>query len=110
MLAVRALATDGPEKPFRTVNIERRDVGPRDVLIDIAYCGVCHSDVSYARNEWGRTLYPLVPGHEIAGVVSAVGNDVSRFAPGDHAGVGCLVKTCGICSSCRAGREQHCRG
>lgn len=110
VLDVRALATDGPEKPFRTVNIERRDVGPRDVLIDIAYCGVCHSDVSYARNEWGRTLYPLVPGHEIAGVVSAVGNDVSRFAPGDHAGVGCLVKTCGICSSCRAGREQHCRG
>lgn len=110
MLEVSALATDGPGEPFRTVTIERRDVGPRDVLIDIAYCGVCHSDVSYAGNEWGRTLYPLVPGHEIAGVVSAVGSDVSRFAPGDHAGVGCLVETCGVCSSCRAGLEQHCSG
>jgi uncharacterized zinc-type alcohol dehydrogenase-like protein len=110
VLEVKALATDGPGKPFHTVNIERRDVGPRDVLIDIAYCGVCHSDVSYVENEWGRTLYPLVPGHEIAGVVSAVGSEVSRFAPGDHAGVGCLVETCGVCSSCRAGLEQHCQG
>lgn len=110
MVAVRALATDGPEQPFHTVNIERRKVGPRDVLIDIAYCGVCHSDVSYVGNEWGRTLYPLIPGHEIAGVVSAVGGDVSRFSPGDHVGVGCLVETCGVCSSCRAGLEQHCYG
>jgi uncharacterized zinc-type alcohol dehydrogenase-like protein len=110
VLEVSALATDGPAEPFRTVVINRRDVGPRDVLIDIAYCGVCHSDVSYVGNEWGRTLYPLVPGHEIAGVVSAVGSDVSRFTPGDHVGVGCLVETCGVCSSCRAGLEQHCYG
>ena len=110
MREVKALATDGPGEPFHQVTIERREVGPRDVLIDIAYCGVCHSDVSYARNEWGRTLFPLVPGHEIAGVVAAVGGDVSRFAPGDHAGVGCLVKTCGTCPSCRAGLEQHCYG
>ena len=110
MLDVSALATDGPGRPFHPIRIKRRDVGPRDVLIDIAYCGVCHSDASYAGNEWGRTLYPLVPGHEIAGVVSAVGSDVSRFAPGDHAGVGCLVQTCGACSSCRAGLEQHCHG
>jgi alcohol dehydrogenase (NADP+) len=110
MLQVRALATGGPGEPFRRVTIGRRDVGPLDVLIDIAYCGVCHSDVSYARDEWGRTLFPLVPGHEIAGVVSAVGQDVTRFAPGDHAGVGCLVQTCGKCASCRAGHEQHCSG
>jgi alcohol dehydrogenase (NADP+) len=110
MLQVRALATGSPGEPFRRVTIGRRDVGPRDVLIDIAYCGVCHSDVSYARDEWGRTLFPLVPGHEIAGVVSAVGQDVTRFAPGDHAGVGCLVQTCGTCASCRAGHEQHCSG
>jgi alcohol dehydrogenase (NADP+) len=107
---VRALATGGPGEPFHRVTIKRRDMGPRDVLIDIAYCGVCHSDVSYARNEWGRTLFPLVPGHEIAGVVSAVGKDVTRFAPGDHAGVGCLVETCGVCGNCRAGFEQHCYG
>src|ERR1700722_9406748 len=110
MLEVKALATRGPGEPFRRVTIKRRDVGPRDVLIDIAYCGVCHSDVSYARDEWGRTLFPLVPGHEMAGVVSAVGTEVSRFAPGDHAGVGCLVQTCGVCSSCRSGYEQHCTG
>jgi len=110
MLQVRALATGGPGEPFRRVTIERRDVGPRDVLIDIAYCGVCHSDVSYARDEWGRTLFPLVPGHEMAGVISAVGTGVSRFAPGDHAGVGCLVQTCGVCSSCLSGYEQHCNG
>ena len=110
MLEVKAMATDGPGKPFHTVTIERRDVGPHDILIDIAYCGVCHSDVSYVGNEWGRTLFPLVPGHEIAGIVAAVGKDVSRFAPGDHAGVGCLVKTCGVCSNCRAGFEQHCTG
>jgi alcohol dehydrogenase (NADP+) len=110
VLEVRALATGGPGEPFRRVTIERRDVGRRDVLIDIAYCGVCHSDVSYACNEWGRTLFPLVPGHEIAGTVSEVGQDVTRFAPGDHAGVGCLVETCGVCSNCRAGYEQHCYG
>jgi uncharacterized zinc-type alcohol dehydrogenase-like protein len=110
MLEVAAVATSGPGERFRPVTIKRRDVGPRDVLIDIAYCGVCHSDVSYARNEWGRTLFPLVPGHEIAGVVTAVGEDVTRFAPGDHAGVGCLVETCGVCGNCRAGYEQHCYG
>jgi alcohol dehydrogenase (NADP+) len=110
VLKVRALATGGPGEPFHRVTIERRDVGPRDVLIDIAYCGVCHSDVSYAGNEWGRTLFPLVPGHEIAGAVYAVGKDVTRLAPGDHAGVGCLVETCGVCSNCRGGYEQHCYG
>jgi uncharacterized zinc-type alcohol dehydrogenase-like protein len=92
------------------VTIDRRELGPTDVLIDIAYCGVCHSDVSYARNEWGRTQFPLVPGHEIAGVVSAVGRDVTRFSPGDRAGVGCLVDTCGVCENCRVGQQQHCYG
>jgi uncharacterized zinc-type alcohol dehydrogenase-like protein len=110
MLTTRALATSGPGEPFEAVTIHRREVGPTDVLIDIAYCGVCHSDVSYARNEWGRTQFPLVPGHEIAGVVAAVGSEVTRFVPGDHAGVGCLVDTCGVCGNCRAGQEQHCYG
>jgi alcohol dehydrogenase (NADP+) len=110
MQTVNALATDGPGEGFHRVTIERRELGPRDVLIDIAYCGICHSDVSYVGNEWGRTLFPLVPGHEIAGVVTAVGDEVTRFTVGDHAGVGCLVHTCGTCPSCRAGREQHCSG
>jgi len=110
MPSCSALATDGPGRQFHRTRIERRELRPRDVRIDIAYCGICHSDVSYARNEWGRTIFPLVPGHEIAGVVSAVGEEVTRFARGDHAGVGCLVNTCGECSSCRAGYEQHCIG
>jgi uncharacterized zinc-type alcohol dehydrogenase-like protein len=110
MYTVAAMATDGPGTGFHRVAIERRDLGPRDVQIGIAYCGICHSDVSYAENEWGRTLFPLVPGHEIAGVVTAVGSEVTRFRPGDQAGVGCLIRTCGDCSNCRAGYEQHCYG
>jgi len=107
---VDALATMGPGEPFQHVTIRRREVGARDVLVAIAYCGVCHSDVSYARNEWGRTAYPLVPGHEIAGVVVEIGAEVTRFKPGARVGVGCLVRTCGSCANCRAGYEQHCLG
>jgi len=110
VIDTNALATAGRGEGFDRVTIQRRDVGPRDVLIDIAYCGICHSDISYVENKTGRTLFPLVPGHEIAGVVSAVGSEVTRFAPGDHAGVGCLVETCGVCRNCRSGYEQHCSG
>jgi uncharacterized zinc-type alcohol dehydrogenase-like protein len=108
--AVNALVTDGPGQRFRPTTIDRRELGAADVLIDIAYCGLCHSDLSYASNQWGRTLYPLVPGHEIVGIVAAVGSEVTRFTPGDRAGVGCLVQTCGYCSNCLAGYEQHCYG
>ncbi|WP_249019827.1 NAD(P)-dependent alcohol dehydrogenase [Conexibacter sp. S30A1] len=110
MFKTNALVTKGPKQGFRRTRIERRDVGRLDVLIDIAYCGICHSDVSYVDNEWGRTIFPLVPGHEIAGVVSAVGSDVTRFSPGDRVGVGCLVDTCGECHNCLAGHENHCQG
>jgi uncharacterized zinc-type alcohol dehydrogenase-like protein len=89
--------------------IERRDLGPHDVLIDIAYAGICHSDIHTARGEWGDTLFPLVPGHEIAGVVSAVGSEVTRFAVGDRAGVGCMVDSCRECDPCLAGEEQYCQ-
>jgi uncharacterized zinc-type alcohol dehydrogenase-like protein len=91
------------------MTLVRRDVGPGDVLIDIAYCGICHTDVSRARGEFGQTHYPLVPGHEIAGIVSAVGSQVRKFAVGDRVGVGCLVDSCRECDYCRAGMEPYCR-
>ncbi|KAA9163318.1 NAD(P)-dependent alcohol dehydrogenase [Amycolatopsis acidicola] len=107
MITVNARATTGPGEPFRPVTIERRDVGPRDVLIDIAYTGICHTDVHYASSPASR--YPVVPGHEIAGTVVAVGGEVTRFAVGDQAGVGCMIGSCRDCDKCRAGLEQFCR-
>ena len=109
MLTATAYATSGPKAAFEKTTIERRDLGPRDVLIDIAYAGVCHSDIHTARGEWGQTRYPLVPGHEIAGVVAAVGAEVTRHAVGDRVGVGCLVDSCRECDNCRAGEEQYCQ-
>lgn len=93
---------------FAPFSFERRDPLPGDVAIDILFCGVCHSDLHTARAEWGGTLYPCVPGHEIVGRVSAVGGEVSRFKVGDLAGVGCMVGSCGHCPSCDAGEEQYC--
>ena len=95
----------GPLQPFR---FERRDPGPQDVVIDILYCGVCHSDLHTARNEWHNTIYPSVPGHEIVGRVTSVGREVSRFKVGDLAGVGCMVDSCQQCPSCAEGLEQYC--
>ena len=108
MISVAARATHGPRQPFVPMVVERRDVGPRDVLIDVAYAGICHTDVAHAREEWGPSIFPLVPGHEIAGHVVAVGSEVTRFAIGDRAGVGVMVDSCRTCAQCRAGREQHC--
>lgn len=88
--------------------IPRRDVGPRDVLIDIAYAGICHSDIDHAWSTRGKSKYPLVPGHEIAGIVSAIGSEVTRFAVGDRAGVGNMVDSCRQCANCRDGLEQLC--
>jgi len=92
-------------KPFK---IERRAPGADDVQIDILFCGVCHSDLHTARNEWQNTLYPSVPGHEIVGKVTAVGSAVTRFKVGDLAGVGCMVDSCQHCASCAEGEEQYC--
>jgi uncharacterized zinc-type alcohol dehydrogenase-like protein len=100
-----ALDSASPLVPFE---IQRRDPGPEDVQIEILYCGVCHSDLHTARNEWKNTLYPSVPGHEIVGRVTAVGNKVKGFKPGDLAGVGCMVDSCGHCHSCNEGVEQYC--
>ncbi|WP_313086274.1 NAD(P)-dependent alcohol dehydrogenase [Pseudomonas sp.] len=101
-------AAQDPSTPLAPYSFTRRDVGPNDVKIDILYCGVCHSDLHTARNEWNNTLYPSVPGHEIVGRVTAVGEAVSRFKVGDIAGVGCLVDSCRTCPSCGEGLEQYC--
>ena len=106
----KAYAAQAADTPFAPFSFERRDVGPNDVAIDILYCGVCHSDLHTARSEWGGTLYPCVPGHEIVGRVAAVGGEVTRFTAGDLVGVGCMVDSCGACPSCHAGEEQFCEG
>ncbi|MCU1542495.1 MAG: hypothetical protein JWM50_360 [Microbacteriaceae bacterium] len=104
----RAYAAPSPTEPLISTTIERRDVGPRDVLIDIAYSGVCHSDIHTVRGEWGPIAYPQVVGHEIVGTVSEVGAEVTRYAPGDRVGVGCMVNSCRECVNCLAGMENYC--
>jgi len=108
MITVNARSTAGAGEPFKATKIDRRDVGPNDLLIDIAYSGICHTDVSRARSEFGTTMYPLVPGHEIAGVVSSVGPDATKFQVGDRVGVGCLVDSCRTCKYCTSGLEPYC--
>lgn len=112
MLTVNARCTCGPHEPFTAIEIERRNLGPRDILIDIAYAGICHSDIEHARElrEGGKTRYPLVPGHEIAGIVSAVGSAVTKFSIGDRAGIGNMIDSCRECHNCQAGLEQYCSG
>ncbi len=105
---VRAWGTHAPQADLIQLNIERRLPTASDVEIDILYCGVCHSDLHTARNDWGGTVYPTVPGHEIVGRVTRVGERVSRFREGDLVGVGCLVDSCRTCPSCRKDLEQYC--
>jgi uncharacterized zinc-type alcohol dehydrogenase-like protein len=94
--------------PVGPLNFERPDPGRNDIRIEILYCGICHSDIHQARDEWGGSIYPMVPGHEIVGRVSYVGSEVKKFAVGDLAGVGCMVDSCRECESCRSGEEQYC--
>src|ERR1700728_1137279 len=108
MRTVTAYATPGPKAAFERTSIERRDCGPHDVLIKIAYAGICHSDIHTARGEWGDAIFPLVPGHEIAGVVEEIGPGVTKYAAGDRVGVGCMVDSCRECEHCQAGEEQYC--
>ncbi|HEV7192573.1 MAG TPA: NAD(P)-dependent alcohol dehydrogenase [Jatrophihabitantaceae bacterium] len=108
-MSVVAWAAADATSPLTPTTIERRSPGARDVAIDIMYCGICHSDVHTARNEWGGTRYPVVPGHEIVGRVSAVGAEVTRHEVGDIVGVGCMVDSCGECAECREGLQNYCR-
>ncbi|MEC0494972.1 NAD(P)-dependent alcohol dehydrogenase [Bacillus glycinifermentans] len=104
----RVLSTPSAKAKFELTTIERRDLRPNDVLIDIKFSGICHSDIHSAYDEWGGGIFPMVPGHEIAGVVTAVGGDVTKFAVGDRVGVGCFVDSCGECEYCLIGEEQFC--
>ncbi|NJN36865.1 MAG: alcohol dehydrogenase catalytic domain-containing protein, partial [Nitrospiraceae bacterium] len=100
-----ALTADAVLQPF---SFERREVGDHDVLITITHCGICHSDIHQARDEWGGSLFPMVPGHEIVGTVARIGAEVKSFKPGDRAGVGCFVDSCRECQHCKQDLEQYC--
>jgi len=107
---VRAYAAQSPKDALTPYSFERREPRPDDVVIEILYCGVCHSDLHTARNDWGWTTYPIVPGHEVIGRVTRVGAAVTRFKAGDAVGVGCLVDSCRHCEPCESGEEQYCGG
>ena len=109
MIATKGYAAYSPTTPLAPFNFERREVRPQDVQIEILYCGVCHSDLHQARNEWKGSTYPIVPGHEIVGRVTKVGAEVTKFKAGDLAGVGVMVDSCRECDNCRKGLEQYCR-
>ncbi|MFI6275777.1 NAD(P)-dependent alcohol dehydrogenase [Streptomyces sp. NPDC050988] len=108
MTTVAAYAAPAAKAPLERTTIERRPVGEHDVLIEIKFAGICHSDIHQAREGWGEAIFPMVPGHEIAGIVTEVGTGVTRFAVGDRVGVGCMVDSCRECENCRAGLEQYC--
>ncbi|OYN99079.1 NAD(P)-dependent alcohol dehydrogenase [Enemella evansiae] len=108
MQNVPAYAATSATDPLVPITIERREVGPKDVLIHITHAGICHSDIHTARSEWGPAQYPLVTGHEIVGTVTEVGSEVTTHAVGDRVGVGCMVNSCGECQYCKAGEEQFC--
>jgi len=108
MTPVKAMAAFSPSEPLAPFQIERREIGPKDVFIEIKYCGICHSDIHQVRDEWGGSQYPMVPGHEITGVVSQVGKKVAKFKVGDKVGVGCLVDSCRTCRYCLSHEEQFC--
>lgn len=110
-IATRGFAVSSAEAKFEPFEFQRRDVGPKDILIDILYAGICHSDIHQARAEWEPlipSLYPMVPGHEIVGRVTKVGSDVTKFKEGDYAGIGCFVDSCRECGACHHGIEQYC--
>lgn len=108
MLTTKGYAAQRAGASLQPFTFERREVGPRDVLIQILYCGVCHSDIHQARDEWGGAIFPMVPGHEIVGMVERVGDEVTKFKAGDSVGVGCFVDSCRTCQSCTKGLEQYC--
>jgi uncharacterized zinc-type alcohol dehydrogenase-like protein len=109
MTATKGYAVHDAKDTLAPFNFDRREPGPHDVQFDILFCGVCHSDIHQVRNEWGNSIYPMVPGHEIVGKVTKVGSEVKKFKAGDLAGVGCLVDSCRECDNCKKGLEQYCK-
>ncbi len=109
MLQTKGYATQAADAKFEPFQFERREVGANDILIEIEFCGVCHTDIHQSRNEWGNSTFPMVPGHEIVGRVARVGANVTKFKEGDFAGVGCFVDSCGTCENCQADVEQFCQ-
>ncbi len=110
MLKTKGYAAGAPKAALAPYAFERREPNERDVVIDIKYCGICHSDIHQVREEWGSATFPMVPGHEIAGLVKAVGSKVTRYRVGDKVGVGCFVNSCRSCAQCQRGLEQYCTG
>ena len=108
MIPTKGYAAQSSSSPIAPFSFERRDLGPKDVLIKISHCGVCHTDIHMSRDEWGGSLYPMVPGHEIIGTVVSVGSEVTKVKSGDRVGVGCFVDSCRTCPSCEAGLENYC--
>lgn len=108
MIKVKGYASSAAKAPLAPFSFERRDPKEHDVLIDIKFCGICHSDIHQARDEWGGSMFPMVPGHEIAGIVTAVGSKVTKYKIGDHVGVGCMVDSCRTCAHCKQDLEQFC--
>ncbi|MFE8071883.1 NAD(P)-dependent alcohol dehydrogenase [Marinobacteraceae bacterium S3BR75-40.1] len=108
MNATKGFAAQSPESGLAPIDFERREPRPDDVSIEIDYCGVCHTDIHFVQNDWGFTQYPVVPGHEIIGHVTAVGSDVTKYKVGDRVGVGCMVDSCRHCEACESGLEQYC--
>jgi uncharacterized zinc-type alcohol dehydrogenase-like protein len=108
MTKIKAYAAQDAESTLSPWNLERRTPGPKDIQIEILYCGVCHSDLHQIRNEWGNSIFPMVPGHEIVGRISKIGAEVKKFKVGELAGVGCLVDSCRKCENCKDGLEQYC--
>ncbi len=108
MITAHARAILAKDEPFKATTIQRRDLQPHDVLIEIKFCGICHSDIHHVRGEWREETFPLIPGHEIAGIVSEVGSEVTKYKVGDRVGVGCMVDSCRECKHCHNGEEQYC--
>ncbi|MEU8841744.1 NAD(P)-dependent alcohol dehydrogenase [Streptomyces roseus] len=108
MTTVAACAAPAAKAPLERTTVSRRAVGEKDVLIDIVFAGICHSDIHQVREGWGKAIFPMVPGHEIAGVVAETGSGVTKYAVGDRVGVGCMVDSCRVCVNCRAGLQQYC--
>jgi len=108
MSKAKGYAAAAAKAPLTPYVFERRELRDHDIAIDIKFCGICHSDIHQARDEWGGSIFPMVPGHEIAGVVTAVGSKVTKFKVGDKAGIGCFVDSCRTCDQCKEGLEQYC--